>query len=172
MDPIGKLVINFSKDDLEMTVPSIHQFSIEIGRADPIWWIHVATKFKKCLVILLMEEILHLLINTLSYYLQGFSTIPGGGGFLSTTWNWYLHLHPWNLTVNRWKMVVGIFTFLLGRELFRGHVKLLAASLWDIPSLPKKQQPLAISNMSDFASTISGKHTWSFGKHLKNGCLL
>ena len=38
--------------------------------------------------ILLMEEILHQLIGSLSHYLQGFSTIPGGClGFLPST-NW------------------------------------------------------------------------------------
>ena len=35
--------------------------------------------------ILLMEEILHQLIGRLFHYLQGFSTIPGGAGFLPLT---------------------------------------------------------------------------------------
>ena len=40
-------------------------------------------KWKMCLI-LLMEEILHLLISSLSHYLQGLC-IPGGAGFLPST---------------------------------------------------------------------------------------
>ena len=108
MDPIG----NWSLISVRMiwkwrfhpSISFLSKSDVRIQFGGSMWQLNS----KKCLVIPLMEEILHLLINTLSYYLQGFSTIPGGGGFLSTTWNWYLHLHPWNLTVNRWKMVVGI----------------------------------------------------------------
>ena len=54
-------------------------------------------------LILLMEKILHQLIGSLSYYLQGFSTIPGGDRRISepsTVWRCpkvlgSLTFHPW-----------------------------------------------------------------------------
>ena len=56
-----------------------------LGQVFHMFWVIVAI-FDS---ILLMEEILHQLIGSLSHYLQGFSTIPGGClGFLpSTNWN-------------------------------------------------------------------------------------
>ena len=40
---------------------------------------------KNSLKLLLMAEILHQFIGSLSHYLQGFSTIPGGAGFQPST---------------------------------------------------------------------------------------
>ena len=43
------------------------------------------TTVKWLILVLLMAEILHQLIGSLSHYLQGFSTIPGGAGFQPST---------------------------------------------------------------------------------------
>ena len=75
------------------------------GSRPNLFWSSTETRYQDWKVILLMEEILHQLIHSLSHYLQGLY-IPGGAGFLPSTVSEPTLLFPWC-----WWMVLLHFYF-------------------------------------------------------------